>query len=163
MIGVLLLTALAAGQATFPTVEATRLDGTTVMLPAGLGAEHSVVLVGFARDHQDAIDTWVPAARRLAETDGVDWVQTPVMGEVGSWFQPVLRAAIRGAHDATVEPHVLLLFADRDPLVEALGVEDEAEILVALVHRDGTIDWTGRGSWSAESEAALAGVLGADD
>jgi hypothetical protein len=86
----------------FPTLSSTTLAGRKVTLPHDFGGRPTLVLVAFKREHQRLVDTWLPAAGRLATAHaGFHYYELPTLGRGLTLMRPMIDGRMRrGIPDA---------------------------------------------------------------
>ena len=148
------LAAIAAAQ-TLPTVSTTTLSGRPVVVPDPDQDGRTVVLLAFARDHQDDLDAWRPHLVTL----GCNWVEIPFIDV--PW---VLRRLIRGAMDRSIDDtvtrnHLAPVWGDADAVRRSVGIEEDDEIVVIVVDPRGRVLHRHDGPPGTTGPASLADAL----
>jgi hypothetical protein len=145
----------------FPTVKAANLEGRDFTIPHDLEGELNLLFVAFERRQQEDVDTWLPHARQLCQTDSrLRSYELPTIRR----GNPVMRWMINhgmasGIHDPQARASTITLYLDKEDFRAALGIEQEDEITILLIKRDGSIRWRSQGTWSAEKEGSLRRAL----
>jgi hypothetical protein len=138
----------------FPVVKAANLEGRSFTLPHDLEGELNLLFVAFERRQQEDVDTWLPHARQICQTDShLRSYELPTIRR----GNPVMRWIINhgmasGIHDPQARASTITLYLDKQDFRAALGIEQEEEITILLIKRDGSIRWRSQGTWSAEKE-----------
>lgn len=101
--------------AMFPRLEAPNLNKQKVRFPEGLAGERNVLLLGFLRNHQDDIDTWLPALPALTERyPGLAYYELPVIDQSNFVFRWILRVDMRaGIPDEQQRSRTVTLHLDK--------------------------------------------------
>ena len=147
--------------ASFPTVHARDLQGREVTIPGAFEGRVNVVLVAFRRDHQRLVDSWVPwlEARAEAQPD-FRFYEIPTIGRLWAPFRNVIDGGMAAAIKV---PHILArtltVYGDVSRITTPLSIDDRSTIALFVVDGDGTVLWSGKGSFSAGAAAQLEAVL----
>ncbi|HEU5439123.1 MAG TPA: hypothetical protein VFU88_07515 [Ktedonobacterales bacterium] len=147
--------------ARFPRVHAANLEHREFTLPDDFDGERNLVLIAFKREQQAEIDTWIPAAQRLArEHPDVRYYELPTISRgvplARWWLDAAMRAGIpdRAAREATIT-----LYVDKPAFRDALQLPTEETIAVLLVRRDGQVLWRDEGAYTEEKGQRLMDTL----
>ena len=149
----------------FPTVRASRLDGTELTLPDDLPAPRTLVIVSFVDDLDPLCDQWARLAERIGASRGDTFacVETPVVGRGMALFGSLATAGIRRQVEGEAErARTLPIYVDKGPFRKALGLGKLSDVYPFLVERDtGRILWSGRGAIDFDEVAELEAALDA--
>lgn len=154
-------TLLTAETPMFPTLQGRDLERKEVILPNDLEGRRNLVLFGFVRAHQEAIDTWIPKCLALQdEVDGLRCYEVPF---ISGFYQPV-RGFIdngmrRGIPDPAARRRTITVYGGRKKALRQLGISDTDTIWAVLVDAEGKVVWRRSGSWSVEKEQELREAL----
>jgi hypothetical protein len=145
----------------FPIVTGANLLRRKVTLPADLEGELNILLIAFQRWQQSVIDTWVPFARQLEETnEGISYYELPVIQRMNVLARTFINEGMRaGIPDPVARERTITLYVDKVAFRTALELPDEADIYVLLVDRGGNVLWREVGAFSPEKGEALAEEL----
>lgn len=141
-----------------PVITAADLDGRPVSLPADLPADRSILLLGFAEEHQTGIDRWV-AGLKLAARRG--WLELPVIdnpGAIGRWF--IQEGMRRGLPDPAVRARVISVYTDKAEFLGRIGVQDDKSVAVLVVDRSGRVLAMERGDFDPAKGTRIEAVWG---
>jgi hypothetical protein len=147
--------------ARFPRVHGANLERREFTLPDDFDGERNLVLIAFKREQQAEIDTWNPAAQRLArEHPDVRYYELPTISRgvplARWWLDAAMRAGIpdRAAREATIT-----LYVDKPAFRDALQLPTEETIAVLLVRRDGQVLWRDESAYTEEKGQRLMDIL----
>ncbi|MGC9291355.1 MAG: hypothetical protein ACP5EP_01350 [Acidobacteriaceae bacterium] len=148
----------------FPSVPATSLDKAHMQLPKDFGGEVNLVMIYFAREQQQDVDSWLPAARQLEAAHAkLRYYELPTTSRENLlyrwWFNSALRS---NTTDPALDGRILTLYVSKGKFRQALKIANEKQIVTALVDRSGRVLWRTSGAYSAEKERSLAAVLAAN-
>ena len=145
----------------FPRVHGANLERRSFILPDGFEGDHNLILIAFTREQQFEIDTWIPAARRLArDRTGFRYYELPTISRsipfARLWLDGAMRAGIsdRPAREATIT-----VCLDKRAFRDALQLPSEDTIYALLVDRAGHVLWRAEGVLTEEKEQALQRAL----
>ena len=145
----------------FPRVRGANLERRPFTLPNGFEGESNLVLIAFKREQQFEIDTWIPAAKRLAhERPDFRYYELPTISRAVPlarwWLDSAMRAGIpdRAAREATIT-----LYLNKRAFREALRLPSEDIIYTLLVDRAGHVLWHAEGVFTQEKERVLQRAL----
>ena len=130
-----------------PSIRGRALDRTTYDLPADLASAATLLIVAFRQRQQADVDTWLPAARRIAEHHtAFGYFEVPLI-DIGwrplrGWIDGGMRA---GIPDPEVRATTLTAYQRRGDFLRDLDIPGVDRILVLLVDADGFIRWAGVG------------------
>jgi hypothetical protein len=144
----------------FPELNARDLEGLKVKIPEGLAGAVNLVVLAFRRDHQYAIETWLPHLARLEEDfpDLEVW-EVPALSRGYRIWRGAIDGGMRaGIPEPSARRHTLTTYTDLRGLQRALGLPGLGDIHLFLLDRTGSVRWRGSGPYS---EATLAGLSAA--
>jgi hypothetical protein len=145
----------------FPAIQATSLDGAKLHLPQEFSGQLNLVVISFAREQQQQVDTWIPAARKIqAAHSEFNYYELLTMSRVNLlsrwWFQGSLRS---DTTDKDLRSRILVAYVSKHKFRESLHIANEKKIVAALVDRTGKIYWREDGVCTPEKTEALLGIL----
>jgi hypothetical protein len=156
MFGAVAAAAQPVAEHRFPTLKATTLGGRKVTLPGDFGGRANLLLVAFEREHQALVDTWMPAAQRLAAAhDGLRYYELPTLGRTLALIRPVIEGGMRGGiPDGATRDRTITLYTNVDAFRTALGIPSDRTVSALLLDDAGVVRWRAEGAFT---EAAGAG------
>jgi hypothetical protein len=154
-------TAPAATPGQFPSIQATSLDSVHMNLPADFSGRLNLVILSFAREQQDEVDSWVQPARKIESTHNqFRFYELPTMSRQNLlyrwWFDQALRS---NTTDKDLRSRILTAYVNKHSFKKSLKIEDEKKIIAILVDRNGQVYWRADGSYTDANMAALLSVL----
>jgi len=125
----------------FPEVEADSLSGRHFRLPDELEGRLNLLVIGFWREQQRELDTWMAVGRTLAkDTPDLRSYEVPTIPKSGPLFRRWLRAAMRlGIRDTEARAETLTLYVDKPAFRKALDLPNEDTVYALLVDRSGRV------------------------
>ena len=141
----------------FPAVRGSSLSGREYSLPADFEGEVNLVLVAFQRWQQELVDTWLPTARRLAETyPTLRYYELPTISRLNFLARAFIDSGMRaGIPDPTARATTITLYLDKLSFRQALELPEEETIYVMLVDRQGQVLWRADGAFAPETGQEL--------
>ncbi|MGB8478634.1 MAG: hypothetical protein WCE63_07315 [Acidobacteriaceae bacterium] len=147
----------------FSAIQATSLDRTHMHLPANFSGQLNLVIISFAREQQQAVDTWIPAARKIESAHGqFRFYELITMSRENLlyrwWFDESLRS---NTTDKGLRSRILTAYVNKRAFKKSLHIENEKRVVAILVDPKGTVYWRGDGSCADSDMSALLSVLAA--
>jgi hypothetical protein len=154
-------TSLTAADATFPTLEAADLNNGKKQLPRGLAGEWNALLIGFQREQQTEIDTWLPKFPPLvAKRPSLAYYELPVIERTNPLLRWVIQRGMRGGiPDKQQRDRTITLYLDKKAFRETLRIQSEDRICVLLVNRAGEVLWRTEGPATPDKVQSLEAFL----
>lgn len=151
--------------AMFPRLEASNLNKQKVRFPEGLTGERNVLLLGFLREHQDDIDTWLaPLPALMSRHADVAYYELPVIDRSNFFFRWILRTGMRaGIPDKQQRARTVTLHLDKKKFRDALQVESEETIRLLVINKAGAVLWRTQGRADEAKLQALDAFLAAGE
>lgn len=145
----------------FPIVTGANLLRRKVTLPADFEGQLNIVLIAFQRWQQSVIDTWVPFAKQLEETNqGVSYYELPVIQRRNVLARTFINEGMRaGIPDQVARERTITLYVDKVAFRGALELPHEDDIYIVLVDREGNAIWKGEGAFTTEKGESLAEAI----
>jgi hypothetical protein len=145
----------------FPSLETRDLEGRTVGIPGDLSGVVNLVVLAFQRDHQYAIETWLPHFARLVEAyPGFEAWEVPALSRNYRIWRGAIDGGMRaGIADPHVRRHTLTAYLNLRDLQRTLDLPDLHDIHLYLLDGEGVVRWQGRGSYSQTTLEALTAAL----
>jgi hypothetical protein len=140
-----------------PSMKAADLNGKRIQLPEGLPGDYTLVLIGFQREQQADIDSWIEGlglkGSRMA------WLEMPVIedpGAAGRFFiDNGMRAGLPGED---VRAHVVTIYTNKDQFKSAMGIPSE-NVQAVVVDRKGRILFRAQGKFDPEQGARIRQLM----
>ncbi|HEX4022819.1 MAG TPA: hypothetical protein VHX63_16860 [Acidobacteriaceae bacterium] len=151
-------------QGTFPAVEATSLNKAHFNLPRDFGGELNLVIISFAREQQQDVDSWLPAARQLeAQHARLYYYELPTTARENLLYRWWFNSALRSNNtDPVLEDRTLTLYVSKGQFLQSLKIPNEKQIVAMLVNRSGQVLWRANGAFTAEKNQSLTTAVTAN-
>ena len=146
---------------TFPNVEGSNLNDREYSLPADFEGTWNLVLLGYLKEHQAQVDTWLAIGPTLEERfESLRYYELPTL-EV---LTPQRRTRLDNRMKAEItrsdtRDRTITLYLDRTAFLESLGLSSTNEIHAILVDRDGRVVWIHEGPRTDPAERTLTRTL----
>jgi hypothetical protein len=141
-----------------PRLEATALDGSTLVLPDSAGGSIALLGFGYKRESQDDLNSWMePFRAEYIPADGFLACEVPMMGtRIPGLLRGVINAGMRKAIPRESWRWVAPFYGNIDEYSKRLGMSDRTRVQMFLLDGSGVIRWHAAGT--ADS-ARLAGLM----
>ena len=141
----------------FPEVKGSNLEGKNYNLPGDFEGKINLVFVAFQRWHQDLVDSWMPAALKIADsTPGLCFYELPTLYNANFLYRKMINSGMKsGIPDVSARERTITLYIDKDGFRGSLNIPDEESIHIYLVDRKGNIFWESSGEYNSEKEKNL--------
>jgi len=149
----------------FPAVTATSLNKTHFALPAGFGGKINLVMISFAREQQQQVDSWLPTARQMEQQHAdLRYYELPTTARENLLYRWWFNSALRSNNtDPALDGRILTLYVNKGQFRQSLRIPNEKKIAVLLVDRAGNVLWQAEGNFTADKGLALTTALIAND
>ena len=143
--------------ARMPPTRAADLNGKSIQLPDGLPGDRTLVLIGFQREQQDDIDSWIEGLG-LKESR-MAWLEMPVIEDPGAAGQFFIDTGMRaGLPGEDVRAHVVTIYTNKDQFKSAMGIPSE-DVQAAVVDRSGHILFRTQGRFNPDDGARIRKLM----
>ncbi len=148
----------------FPLVSGYNLDREEFEFPRDFGGDLNLVIIPFQQYQQTIVNTWIPFAQQTeGDTPGFIYYELPTIYNLPAFARGFINEGMRaGIPDQTARERTITLYIDKDPFKAALGIEDEDDIHLFLVDRQGEILWRTSGAYAESKADELRRVLESD-
>ena len=147
----------------FSTIQATSLDGAHMNLPADFSGQLNLVIISFAREQQQEVDSWIPAARKIESAHSqFRFYELPTMSRENLlyrwWFDEALRS---NTTDKELRSRILTAYVNKHTFKKSLDIENEKRVVAILVDPKGRVYWRADGPYRDADTPALLSALAA--
>ncbi len=148
----------------FPAIQATSLAGAKMHLPQDFAGQFNLVVISFAREQQQEVDTWIPVAQQIQSAHGnFSYYELPTTSRDNFlyrwWFDAALRS---NTADKDLRSRTLTAYVSKHSFHKTLHIADEKRVVALLVDRTGKIYWRADGACTEQAKSALESVLAAN-
>jgi len=143
-----------------PPLAGENLLGEKLSFPKDLKGPLTLLVIGFKREHQKLINTWIEAYEKgKVNKGGVDFFELPIIYEVGMLKRLFINNGMKmGIPDPEQLKRTVTVYMDRQKLFDSLKMEVNS-IYSLLIQQDGKIVWRSQGVVSSEKLDALNHVI----
>ncbi|MAS88075.1 MAG: hypothetical protein CMH30_08905 [Micavibrio sp.] len=143
-------------QGMFPAMTGIDLQGSEQLLPDAFEGEKNLVTIGFQREDQAEIDTWISYAEELEAADeDFRFYEVPLIYEINPayrwWINNGMRSGIPSDEART---RTITVYTDREKFFEIMDMSPD-RIYTLLLDNNGKILWRGEGVLTEAHKAAL--------
>lgn len=135
----------AQSKGTFPQMTGIDLQGNEQSLPQAFRGKYNIVAIGFEREHQTPINTWMPAIDELTKDENITFYEVPVIYEMTAagrfWVNNGMRSGIESEQ---ARNHTITVYTDRDRFLSLMDMEMDANYTL-LLDASGKILWRAKG------------------
>ncbi len=144
----------------FPAIEGIDLQGDTRELPQTFAGKLNIVAIGFEREHQEGIDTWIPLADELSEKyDAVKFYEVPVIYKTNAAWRGWINNGMRmGIEDEQARERTITVYTDQDKFADIFNLNKENSAIL-LLNDDGQALWKHEGASDEPSRQALVQMV----
>lgn len=145
-----------------PTLTAQRLDQQRIVLPGGLTADRTLVLVAYTRNQRSEIDSWIQGLH-LNQDSTIAWIRMPVLNDPGDEdARNAITSRIAQRHPASSDRSRLVpVFTNREAFARAAGLSSTEHASVLVINRDGRVLARAEGPFDEDRAQALRETLAA--
>ena len=147
----------------FSAIQATSLDGARMNLPADFSGQLNLVVISFAREQQQEVDSWIPPARKIESAHSqFRFYELPTMSRENLlyrwWFDESLRS---NTTDKQLRSRILTAYVNKHTFKKSLDIQNEKQVVAVLVDPKGHVYWRADGFYKPADTTALLSVLAA--
>ena len=145
----------------FPTVSGFNLNRQEIEFPRDFAGRLNLVFVPFLQYQQSTVDTWIPFARDLEESDAdLVYYELPTIDDRSRLSRTFINEGMRtGIPDPLSRARTVTLYLDKQKFRRATRISGDDEVHVLLVNRSGEILWRTVGPFSEEKGRDLLGFI----
>lgn len=154
-------TAPAADMGQFPAVQAANLDSTQFALPQNFGGQVNLVVISFAREQQETVDSWIPAARQLEAAHGkFRYYELPTMSRENIFYRWWFDAALRSnTTDKDLRSRILTAYVNKHKFLRSMHIANDKNVVAVLIDQSGRVSWREDGAYSEQKGQTLISAL----
>ena len=146
----------------FPLITGANLNGENFNLHKDFSGKLNIVSIGFEREHQTAIDTWIPSINKIIDLNknlSIKFYELPVIYELGTFSRAWINNGMRiGIRDEEARNRTITVFTNRDKFFEILKMQGD-KIYLLLLDDKGKILWRCEGEMNREKLNLLQRIL----
>lgn len=140
----------------FPKISGIDLNGNGHDLPEAFKGKYNLIAIGFEREHQEDINTWIKVADQIIqEKANINFYEIPVIYKLGSFSRLWVNNGMRlGIQDKNARKRTITVYLDREKFFENMQMKGD-RIYVLLLDNKGKILWKTEGKANENSLKSL--------
>ncbi len=140
-----------------PELTVKRLDQQRIVLPRGLTADRTLVLVAYSKAQRGEIQSWMQGLRLDQDSD-IAWIKMPVFNDPGDEdVRDAVERKLLAQHPNS--ERIVPVFTDRQAFIRAAGLSGSEHASVLVLNRDGKILARAEGRFDEKKAQALRETL----
>jgi len=145
----------------FLAIQATSLNHARLNLPQDFGGQLNLVIISFAREQQQEVDTWIPTSQQIESSHSkFRYYELPTMSRENPLYRWWFNAALRSnTTDKDLRSRILTAYVNKRAFKHSLHIANEKQIVTVLVDRKGRVYWRADGPSTDQDKAQLLAVL----
>jgi hypothetical protein len=148
------------GSGAFPVLAGIDLLGQQRALPEAFAGDLNIIALGFEREHQTPINSWIPIAESImADHPSVKFYEVPIIYEMSmitrTWVNNGMRAGVPGD---TARERTITVYTDRATFLETMKMNAD-RIYVLVLDKSGKIVWKTEGPTTQNSIKSLKAFI----
>lgn len=139
------------GEKKFPKLTGIDLNGNKKLLPESFDGKLNIVAIGFEREHQEAINTWIKLADEIiAKNPEIKFYEVPLIYELSTFSRSWVNNGMRfGIQNEIARKRTITVYTNRDEFFNIMQMKGD-RIYVAIINKEGDILWITDGVASKE-------------
>ncbi|MEO6828555.1 MAG: hypothetical protein ABI164_02005 [Acidobacteriaceae bacterium] len=148
----------------FPSIQVTSLDGAKLYLPKDFSGELNLVVISFAREQQQEVDTWIPLAQQMQSAhNNFSYYELPTASRENLLYRWWLDSSLRSnTTDKTLRARTLTAYVNKHRFQKKLSIANDKRIVALLVTQTGKILWRTDGACTGAAKLGLQSALAAN-
>jgi len=134
------------GKNKFPKIVGIDLHGNKKELPQALEGEFNIIALGFEREHQEAINTWIAEIDKLTLVGNkIKFYEVPLIYELGNFSRAWVNNGMRfGIQDDVARKRTITVYTNRDKFFEIMDMKGD-RIYLIILNKSSEIIWKAEG------------------
>lgn len=148
------------GEKKFPKLTGIDLNGNKKMLPESFVGKLNIVAIGFEREHQEAINTWIEVADEIIKKNPeIKFYEVPLIYELSKFSRAWVNNGMRfGIQNEIARNRTITVYTNRNEFFEIMQMKGD-RIYLALITNKGDILWIAEGVASKEKTDSLQKII----
>lgn len=123
----------------FPEYKSKNLNGEKVILPEYFNNEKNIVIAAFYHEQQPKVNTWLEACQSL-DPKKFSCYELPVIKDPFFFMKWIINMGMKsGIKSKEQRAQVITLYIDKDEFMNKLEINDDKDIYIFLVDKNGEI------------------------
>ncbi|MFM8185820.1 MAG: hypothetical protein ACKN9I_02705 [Alphaproteobacteria bacterium] len=144
------------GEKKFPKLTGIDLNGNKKLLPESFVGNLNIVAIGFEREHQEAINTWISVADEIIEKNPeIKFYEVPLIYELSTFSRAWVNNGMRfGIQNEIARKRTITVYTNRDEFFNIMQMKGD-RIYVAITTNEGDVLWLAEGIATKEKTESL--------
>jgi hypothetical protein len=144
----------------FPLLTGINLEGKKFELPKDFDGEFKLISIGFEREHQEAINTWIKVADEINKNNlKIKFYEVPLIYELSGFSRAWVNNGMRlGIQDKIARERTITVDTNRDKFFEIMDMKGD-KIYTLLLDKEGKILWRAEGLANQKNVESLQKIL----
>ena len=147
----------------FPFLLGIDLNGKEYNLPNDFAGNLNIIALGFEREHQNQINTWIPSIEQLIKNSspqiGLKFYEVPLIYELGAFKRTWVNNGMRlGIRDEKSRQQTITVYTNRDKFFEIMKMSKD-QIYILLIDKKGKIIAREEGEMTKQKIDTLVKVI----
>lgn len=144
------------GEKKFPKLTGIDLNGNKQLLPESFDGKLNIVAIGFEREHQEAINTWIKVADEIiSKKPEIKFYEVPLIYELSTFSRAWVNNGMRfGIQNEIARKRTITVYTNRDEFFDIMQMKGD-RIYVAIINKEGDILWITDGVASKEKTESM--------
>jgi len=134
------------GKDKFPVINGIDLHGKKQVLPSAFNGEYNIVAIGFEREYQEPINTWIDYLdNNKILSDKIKFYEVPLIYELGKFSRTWVNNGMRfGIPSEVARTRTITVYTNRDEFFKNMNMKGN-RIYVLILNKNGDILWQAEG------------------
>ena len=149
----------ASGDKSFPTLEATTLDGKKISIPKSTEGKYTLIGIAYSLKAQTDLSTWVDPVYQSFTNNmffPVNLYFIPMTGNIKGYSHEKIKEEMKTKLDPVLHKYVLLYQENPDNYINSLGMKEKDKPYFFVLNPRGEIVHTTSGAYSEAKLEAIA-------
>jgi hypothetical protein len=149
-----------SGKNKFPEINGIDLHGNKQALPLAFNGEYNVIAIGFEREHQSPINTWINYLdKNKILNEKIKFYEVPLIYELGTFSRTWVNNGMRfGISSNIARSRTITVYTNREEFLKNMNMKGD-RIYVLILNKSGQILWQVEGYASENNIKSLEKFL----
>lgn len=140
------------GKNKFPELVGIDLNGKKHNLPSAFEGEYNIIALGFEREHQEAINTWITEIDKLNLVNNkIKFYEVPLIYELGKFSRTWVNNGMRiGIQNEIARKRTITVYTNRDKFYKIMNMKGD-RIYLIILNKSNDIIWRSEGYASTKN------------
>jgi hypothetical protein len=144
------------GTNNFPSISGIDLHGKKQQLPTAFSGEYNIIAIGFEREHQEPIDTWINYFNKNNFlSDKIKFYEVPLIYELSKFSRTWVNNGMRfGIPSNEARQRTITVYTNRQEFTKILQMKED-RIYILVLNKSGKILWRTEGYASVSNTKSI--------